>query len=490
MAGDTIEISAKAFYNMDNAFPGASVNVAPIVGSILAGMTNPVSTVIGETSQLANDLGASTTLALPFSPPLNPAGLAEGNGLGEAHNENNLVYPKSGINFVLYNSGLDVVEENTGYLPVDDRINAIQNLASDLLVMTEAGFIEIFVNNEAQTPVYYDNFTVTMRGGSASEVNAYYPSGYIINDLSDKPLPTKKNFYKYNGKELQEELDLNWLDYHARLYDPVMFRWPVPDPLAEKAYHLSPYAYAFNNPVRYFDPDGKYGVDGHYWTVYAMGISLGLSNDEAIRYARHAERYDNIVTNAHSIQNTTFSTFKQDGKWYGTHMYPETQGPMHGLTGGRHMDVLLDAINGIYGGNLDDLHLLGDAYAHATPSSNYTTMYPTGLGHASDKNADNIGMRPGQYNRYVNALEGVIKGLSGVEGSADRGVFNVVSRSTDINVRTEILKGFISSEVGQTYTTGSYRQGTINAIKSGLDELGIQYQIEENKKRFRITIGN
>jgi hypothetical protein len=28
MAGDTIEISAKAFYNIDNSFPGANINVA------------------------------------------------------------------------------------------------------------------------------------------------------------------------------------------------------------------------------------------------------------------------------------------------------------------------------------------------------------------------------------------------------------------------------------------------------------------------------
>jgi hypothetical protein len=71
MAGDTIEISAKAFYNMDNTFPGKSVNVAPIIGAALAAMTNPVGTVLGETSQLANDLGtiASNSTALPFSPP-------------------------------------------------------------------------------------------------------------------------------------------------------------------------------------------------------------------------------------------------------------------------------------------------------------------------------------------------------------------------------------------------------------------------------------
>jgi len=32
MAGDTIEISAKAFYNVDKSLPGANVNVAPVIG--------------------------------------------------------------------------------------------------------------------------------------------------------------------------------------------------------------------------------------------------------------------------------------------------------------------------------------------------------------------------------------------------------------------------------------------------------------------------
>jgi len=37
-----------------------------------------------------------------------------------------MVFPKSGINFVLYDESFCVVEENTGYLPVDDRINSVQ----------------------------------------------------------------------------------------------------------------------------------------------------------------------------------------------------------------------------------------------------------------------------------------------------------------------------------------------------------------------------
>ena len=66
MAGDTIEISAKAFYNLDNSFPGKSINVAPIVGAALAALTNPVGTVLNEISNIASSPSSTT---LPFSPP-------------------------------------------------------------------------------------------------------------------------------------------------------------------------------------------------------------------------------------------------------------------------------------------------------------------------------------------------------------------------------------------------------------------------------------
>ncbi len=71
--------------------------------------------------------------------------------------------------------------------------------------------------------------------------------------------------YKYNGKELQEELGLNMYDYGARNYDPAIGRWMNIDPLAEEAYDWTPYRYAYNNPLKFTDPDGMleddYGID-------------------------------------------------------------------------------------------------------------------------------------------------------------------------------------------------------------------------------------
>ena len=58
----------------------------------------------------------------------------------------------------------------------------------------------------------------------------------------------------------------------ARQYSPALRRWMAPDPLSEKYYGISPYAFCNNNPLRYVDPDGR---DGIYINFPDYVISVG-----------------------------------------------------------------------------------------------------------------------------------------------------------------------------------------------------------------------
>ena len=112
----------------------------------------------------------------------------------------------------------------------------------------------------------------------------------------------RKFKYKYNGKEWQDELNLNLYDYGARLYDPLINRWTIIDEKSELYFANSPYNYALNTPTNAVDPDGKLvifinglgGGDGdkNYW----RGITnIGrLPHNPLMRKWGYVE-FDNMV---------------------------------------------------------------------------------------------------------------------------------------------------------------------------------------------------
>ena len=71
------------------------------------------------------------------------------------------------------------------------------------------------------------------------------------------------------------------LDFGARFYDPAAAIFLQQDPLAEKYYNISPYAYCANNPVNFVDPDGK---QDHQQKVQELNSkALGeANNDETV----------------------------------------------------------------------------------------------------------------------------------------------------------------------------------------------------------------
>ena len=89
--------------------------------------------------------------------------------------------------------------------------------------------------------------------GTVVQRMEYYPSG---TQLCDGRTDSDKQSRRYNGKELDKMHGLNTYDYGARQYNPVTARWDRMDPLCEKYYGVSPYAYCGNNPMNFIDEHG------------------------------------------------------------------------------------------------------------------------------------------------------------------------------------------------------------------------------------------
>ena len=182
----------------------------------------------------------------------------------------------SGGNSITYTYAADGTKLRTVHkmggvtVTTDYCSNVIYESGAQKRLLTEEGYVDLSVT----TPAYYyflkdhqgNNRVVINNSGTVSETNHYYPFGGVFASTGNvQP-------YKYNGKELDTKCGLNWYDYGARHYDAVLGRWHSVDPLAEKMGAWSPYAYCFNNPVKFVDVDGKYGES--IWDISSLLIGF------------------------------------------------------------------------------------------------------------------------------------------------------------------------------------------------------------------------
>ena len=106
----------------------------------------------------------------------------------------------------------------------------------------------------------------------------YYPSGLPWAEAAG----SSEQPWKYNGKEFVEMHGLDEYDSKARWYYPAICRTTTMDPLAEKYYSTSPYAWCGNNPVIFTDANGCWfdfsGMTDEEKTVFDSNIDFLKEN--------------------------------------------------------------------------------------------------------------------------------------------------------------------------------------------------------------------
>jgi RHS repeat-associated protein len=309
--------------------------------------------------------------------------------------------------------------------------------------------------------------------------------------------------FGFNGKENDNEVkgEGNIIDFGERIYESRLGRWLAVDMAAKSSPGETPYRFGHNNPVRFLDPNGQWEEDGHFWTVYAMGVAKGLSKARAYEIAKKAEYFDHFVhrdangnINMSIHPSSTGLAWGKDGG-LGTWADGSKQGDWHALTGGLQAHANNRAKHNILTeGDLNYLHTLGDSWAHSYVDENGVRKmwggghYVAGVtlehkffGGYGNEDADNISKRPQEYGSWVNDLNNIMNNdlfsfKSEVKNlNPDKSIFRYVQQyggSKDANIY--LLKNYIDLQTGtKSFSTSNEKYN--EKFEGYLKSIGIKY---------------
>lgn len=248
MAGDQISAATNYYYqnNVTNTSGNNFTNdvITTLINSILGSGSTGLAK--GNTVNISNQLNLDPN----FISLTNP----------DANNPNG-TNPKAYMTIMFFDERFNFVSEGSTALRVTQQGDNASPLVLANIKSPKNGYAYVYLSNESNEAVYFDNFVVGDNRGRIIEEDHYYSFGLKIAAISSKKLGdgnegSLKNGHLYNDKDLWDDGDVNWYDYGFRNYDAQIGRFPQLDPLTDDYPELTPYQFAGNEPIANIDIDG------------------------------------------------------------------------------------------------------------------------------------------------------------------------------------------------------------------------------------------
>lgn len=267
MAGDQFDFSAQSYWDASDSGT-STISSSTLLSSIISTLTcaqNGVAIGDNTATQLVSDAFTPDNFALYQA---------------MIDSTTNPDVPQTYIYYMMFDEYMNLIPDQSGAVQIGATPGGWMPISSGgPHTVGSSGYLAVFVGTASVGTTWVDVIHVGLSSGPLIQEQHYYPFGLTINEGESSS--AVRNKFKYQGKELYDDIKLNLYDFTARQYDPQIGRFWGIDPASQ---FPSGYTGMGNDPSNMIDPTGcaanttnNYVGDPNILARYARA-----SNDENI----------------------------------------------------------------------------------------------------------------------------------------------------------------------------------------------------------------